>query len=210
MKKTLKRIAAILTAMSIAITAFSPVTAEAAAKRGKIVLNKYKTTLTMTNKKLKPSTTVRVKLSVRLRKPVRWKNYDKDIISIKKTGKYTCKITAKKKGTALVECRVNNSALYCLVKVKDKIKYKTVYKRVPIYENRPVYEEQPVYTKEYHIICNCGVDCGRDRSPHIEATGCWAGYSVQPVQVQTGTRKVKVGTRKVRVGTKRVAVKVPI
>lgn len=85
--------------------------------------------------------------------------------------------------------------------------YQTVtdYQTQPVYENQPIYETRPVYSTEYHYICNCGYDCGTDREPHL-ASGCFAGYSVKPVTVQTGTETVQVGTQQVQVGTQQVAV----
>ena len=93
--------------------------------------------------------------------------------------------------------------------------YQTVtdYENQPIYEEQPIYETRPVYTKEYHIICGCGVDCGTDRTAHTlgydgsnGGYGCNMGYSVQAVSVQTGTESVQVGTQQVQVGTQQVAV----
>lgn len=93
--------------------------------------------------------------------------------------------------------------------------YQTVtdYEDQPIYEEQPIYETRPVYTKEYHIICGCGVDCGTDRTAHTlgydgsnGGYGCNMGYSVQAVSVQTGTESIQVGTQQVQVGTQQVAV----
>ena len=88
--------------------------------------------------------------------------------------------------------------------------YQTVtdYQDQPVYEEQPIYETRPVYTTEYHMICNCGADLGigYDREAHIAATGCWAGYSIKGVKVQTGTETVQVGTQSVQVGTQKVAV----
>lgn len=85
--------------------------------------------------------------------------------------------------------------------------YQTVtdYQNQPVYENQPIYETRPVYGTEYHYICNCGTDCGRDMSAHL-ASGCFQSYSVKAVSVQTGTETVQVGSQQVQVGTQQVAV----
>lgn len=85
--------------------------------------------------------------------------------------------------------------------------YQTVtdYQNQPVYENQPIYETRPVYGTEYHYICNCGTDCGRDMSAHL-ASGCFQSYSVKAVTVQTGTETVQVGSQQVQVGTQQVAV----
>lgn len=98
-------------------------------------------------------------------------------------------------------------------KTVDDYQTVTDYENQPIYEEQPIYETRPVYTKEYHIICGCGVDCGTDRTAHTlgydgsnGGYGCNMGYSVQAVSVQTGTESVQVGTQQVQVGTQQVAV----
>lgn len=102
--------------MAMIFTSVNPVTTEAGTK--KAALNKKSITLTITDKKNAPTTTIKVK-NVKAKK-VKWTSSNKKVASVKKTGKYSAKVTAKKAGKTKVTCKGNGKRLVCKVTVKDK------------------------------------------------------------------------------------------
>ena len=75
-------------------------------------LNKTSVSLTMTDKKRSPA--VQLKVTGTSKKAV-WKTSNKKVATVSKNGK----VTAKKKGTAVVSAKVNNRTYKCKVIVKD-------------------------------------------------------------------------------------------
>lgn len=94
----------------MALTLVTPMTVEAKAKTPK--LNKTKLTLTITEKKTKPTVQLKVKNAP---KRAKWKTSNKKVATVSKKGK----VTAKKKGTAIISVKVAKKTLKCKVVVKD-------------------------------------------------------------------------------------------
>lgn len=118
MKTTLRRIMAIIMAVAIVMTAINPVTAQAAGKKAKKVkLNKTKVDLTIGGSTYKPSyPTVTLKVQ-NTKKTVKWSTSNKKIATVKKTGKYTAKVTAKNPGVAKITAKVGGKKYTCTVTV---------------------------------------------------------------------------------------------
>ncbi len=181
--------------LAVILSLAMPLNTEAARKTD-LRISKNKVTLTITKKKLKPS--YQLKLVNIYDMPVKWTTSNKKVVTVSKNGK----ITGKKQGTAVVSVKIGKAILdSCKVTVKDKYR---------VYVNQPIYEIRPVDIKEAHIICGCGVDCGKDRENHMlgfdgsnGGYGCNAGYSVQMVTVRTSTEAVQIGTKQVQIGTQR-------
>ena len=51
------------------------------------------------------------------------------------------------------------------------------------------------------LLSRCSIDHGHDRNAHINAAGCYAGYSVNNVQIQTGTETIQITTQKIASGS---------
>ncbi len=195
MKTYIKKTITLITMLAVILTLAAPLNTEAARKTD-LRISKNKVTLTITKKKLKPS--YQLKFVNIYDMPVKWTTSNKKVVTVSKNGK----ITGQKKGTAVVSVKIGKTILdSCKVTVKDKYR---------VYVNQPIYEIRPVDIKEAHIICNCGVDCGKDRDNHMlgfdgtnGGNGCLAGYSVQMVTVRTSTEAVQIGTKQVQVGTQR-------
>ena len=117
MKKIITKSITVITMLAIVLTMAMPMTAQAKTK-AKPKLSKTKITLTMTNKKKNPTTTLKVKNANG--KKVKWSTNNKKVVTIKKTGKYSIKVVAKKAGRAGITCKVNGKKLTCRVVVKDK------------------------------------------------------------------------------------------
>lgn len=115
MKNIVKKVATVIIALAVLVTAVNPARIEAAAKKAS--LNKKAVTLTITNKNANPSVTLKVKNT---KKSVKWTVNNKKIATVKKTGKYSAKITAKKAGKETITCKVNGRTLKCKVTVVDK------------------------------------------------------------------------------------------
>lgn len=116
MKTTLRRIATIVMAIAIVMTAMNPVTAEAAAKKH-VKLNKKSVDLTIggsTYKPVYPTVTLKVQNT---KKAVKWSTSDKKVATVKKTGKYTAKVTAKDGGVAKITAKVDGKKYTCTVTV---------------------------------------------------------------------------------------------
>ena len=96
------------------------------AARRKIALSKKSVTMTVGQKK-----TIRIKNAKGKR--IKWSIKKKSIASYKKSGKYAVKLTAKKKGTTTLTCKVKNGkwkSYRCKVKVK-----KATLVRTPVATN---------------------------------------------------------------------------
>lgn len=115
MKNFIKKSITTIVIIAMTLTLAMPVTAEAAAK---VKLNKSKVTLTITKKKTKPSVQLKVKGT---KKKAKWKTSNKKVATVSTKGK----VTARKKGTAVITVKVSNRTLRCKVTVKDTRKKNT-------------------------------------------------------------------------------------
>lgn len=115
MKNKITRIITIIMAVAVMFTACNPAMVDAATKKAS--LNKKAVTLTIKDKKISPSVTLKVKNA---RKAAKWTTNNKKAVSIKTTGKNSVKITAKKAGRAVITCKVDGRKLKCPVTVSDK------------------------------------------------------------------------------------------
>ena len=101
--------------MSLAVSLMTPLQGVSGqAARRKIALSKKSVTMTVGQKK-----TIRIKNAKGKR--IKWSIKKKSIASYKKSGKYAVKLTAKKKGTTTLTCKVKNGkwkSYRCKVKVK--------------------------------------------------------------------------------------------
>lgn len=101
--------------MSLAVSLMTPLQGVSGqAARRKIALSKKNVTMTVGQKK-----TIRIKNAKGKR--IKWSIKKKSIASYKKSGKYAVKLTAKKKGTTTLTCKVKNGkwkSYRCKVKVK--------------------------------------------------------------------------------------------
>lgn len=131
MKKVITKSITIITMLAIVLTMAMPMTAQAATKK-KAALNKKSVTFTMTKKKAKPTVTLKVKNVKKLKKAVKWTTTNKKVVTVKRTGKYTCKVVARKAGRAVVKCKVNGRTLTCKVTVKDKRKSNDKKPKTPV------------------------------------------------------------------------------
>lgn len=104
--KGLKRIIAVLLAVTLALTAYVPQHADAAKK--KVRLNKKKVTLTV-------GKTVKLKVK-NTKKKVKWSSNKKKIATVSKKGV----VKAKKKGTAKITAKIGKKKYICKVTVKKK------------------------------------------------------------------------------------------
>lgn len=110
--KTMKKILCFVVAIAV-VTAGFQITAEAATK---VKLNKKKVTLTITDSKKNPTTTLKVKgVSSKVAKKAKWSTSNKKVATVKKG-----KVTAKKAGKATIICKVKGKKYTCKVTVKDK------------------------------------------------------------------------------------------
>ncbi|MCI7419515.1 MAG: endo-1,4-beta-xylanase [Clostridium sp.] len=115
MQKKQAKVFAGLLSMSLAVSLMTPLQGVfGQAARRKIALSKKSVTMTVGQKK-----TIRIKNAKRKR--IKWSIKKKSIASYKKSGKYAVKLTAKKKGTTTLTCKVKNGkwkSYRCKVKVK--------------------------------------------------------------------------------------------
>lgn len=116
MKNSISKIAAIIVAIAIMVVSVNSSQVTAKTKK-KPKLNKKSVTLTITNKNKSPAVTLKVKNAGS--KKASWKSSNKKVATIKVTGKYNAKITAKKAGKANITCRVNGKKLVCKITVND-------------------------------------------------------------------------------------------
>lgn len=115
MQKKQAKVFAGLLSMSLAVSLMTPLQGVSGqAARRKIALSKKSVTMTVGQKK-----TIRIKNAKGKR--IKWSIKKKSIASYKKSGKYAVKLTAKKKGTTTLTCKVKNGkwkSYRCKVKVK--------------------------------------------------------------------------------------------
>ena len=115
MKKIITKSITIITMLAIVLTMALPMTANAKANPK---ISKTKATLNITNKKKNPTVTLRIK-NANSKKAVKWSTSNKKVATVKRTGKYTCKVTAKKSGKAKITAKVNGKKYTCKAVVKD-------------------------------------------------------------------------------------------
>ena len=127
MQKKQAKVFAGLLSMSLAVSLMTPLQdVSGQAARRKIALSKKSVTMTVGQKK-----TIRIKNAKGKR--IKWSIKKKSIASYKKSGKYAVKLTAKKKGTTTLTCKVKNGkwkSYRCKVKVK-----KATLVRTPVATN---------------------------------------------------------------------------
>lgn len=115
MQKKQAKVFAGLLSMSLAVSLMTPLQGVSGqAARRKIALSKKNVTMTVGQKK-----TIRIKNAKGKR--IKWSIKKKSIASYKKSGKWAVKLTAKKKGTTTLTCKVKNGkwkSYRCKVKVK--------------------------------------------------------------------------------------------
>lgn len=115
MQKKQAKVFAGLLSMSLAVSLMTPLQGVSGqAARRKIALSKKNVTMTVGQKK-----TIRIKNAKGKR--IKWSIKKKSIASYKKSGKEAVKLTAKKKGTTTLTCKVKNGkwkSYRCKVKVK--------------------------------------------------------------------------------------------
>ena len=127
MQKKQAKVFAGLLSMSLAVSLMTPLQGVSGqAARRKIALSKKSVTMTVGQKK-----TIRIKNAKGKR--IKWSIKKKSIASYKKSGKYAVKLTAKKKGTTTLTCKVKNGkwkSYRCKVKVN-----KATLVRTPVATN---------------------------------------------------------------------------
>ena len=127
MQKKQAKVFAGLLSMSLAVSLMTPLQGVSGqAARRKIALSKKSVTMTVGQKK-----TIRIKNAKGKR--IKWSIKKKSIARYKKSGKYAVKLTAKKKGTTTLTCKVKNGkwkSYRCKVKVK-----KATLVRTPVATN---------------------------------------------------------------------------
>lgn len=110
--KTIRKILCFVVAVALVI-AWMPNTVEAVTKAK---LNKKKVTLTITDSRKNPKTTLKVKgVSKKVAKKAKWTTSKKSVATVKKG-----KVTVKKAGKATITCKVKGKKYTCKVTVKDK------------------------------------------------------------------------------------------
>lgn len=110
MKKVIAKSITIITMLAIVLTMAMPMTAQA---KTKIILNKTKATITLTDSKPNPAVVLKVKGTSR---KVTWSSSDKKIATVKNG-----KVTAKKKGSVRITAKVSGKKYTCRITVKDKL-----------------------------------------------------------------------------------------
>ena len=161
--KNLNKIITTIVAIALTLTLAMPVTAEAATKKAP-KLSKSKVTLTITKKKTKPAVQLKVK-NVSAKK-VKWTSSNKKIVTVSAKGK----VTAKKKGSAVITVKVKGSkTLRCKVTVKDTRKNTS---------NKPVacqHKWVKHYVKETVTVDACQCECGKIFETNAE----WQQHSIE-------------------------------
>ncbi len=148
MKNIIRKSIATIVVIALTLTLAMPVTAEAATKKAP-KLNKSKVTLTITKKKTKP--TVQLKVKNTAGKKVKWTSSNKKVAMVSVKGK----VTAKKKGTAVITVKVSNRVLRCKVTVKDT--RKSVSNKPVICQHKWVKH----YVEEKVTVMGCQCACGQ-------------------------------------------------
>ena len=108
---------------------FVPQGAAQAKKKKKVKLSAKKITMEVGNKK-----TLKIKnVKKKDRKKIKWSLNTKKYITLKKSGKYTVKLTAKRAGKTKVTAKVAKKKYTCTVTVKEEYKWVcgTDYVRIP-------------------------------------------------------------------------------
>lgn len=156
MKKVIANSVTLITIMAMVFTLATPMRADAATK---VKLNKTKVTLNMAKEKTK---TVQLKVKGTSKK-AKWKTSDKKIATVSKTGK----VTAKKKGTAVITAKAGKRVLKCEITVKNTNKAKTKSSHKHKYTLALV--EKPTCGKSGRKVyaCRCGACYKKD----LPATG---------------------------------------
>lgn len=110
--KTMRKVLCFVVAIAmVSALIANPVEAAAKAK-----LNKKKVTLTITDSKKNPKTTLKIKgVTKKVAKKAKWTTSKKSVATVKKG-----KVTAKKAGKATITCKVKGKKYTCKVTVKDK------------------------------------------------------------------------------------------
>ena len=127
MQKKQAKVFAGLLSMSLAVSLMTPLQGVSGqAARRKIALSKKSVTMTVGQKK-----TIRIKNAKGKR--IKWSIKKKSIASYKKSGKYAVKLTAKKKGTTTLTCKVKNGK-WKSYRSKVKVKKATLV-RTPVATN---------------------------------------------------------------------------
>lgn len=185
MQKKQAKVFAGLLSMSLAVSLMTPLQGVSGqAARRKIALSKKSVTMTVGQKK-----TIRIKNAKGKR--IKWSIKKKSIASYKKSGKYAVKLTAKKKGTTTLTCKVKNGkwkSYRCKVKVK-----KATLVRTPVATNDVVKTtEKPSSTA---VVTTPSVPTetpknGQDATQEPEKTPT-ATPTVKPTATPTATPTVK-------------------
>lgn len=185
MQKKQAKVFAGLLSMSLAVSLMTPLQGVSGqAARRKIALSKKSVTMTVGQKK-----TIRIKNAKGKR--IKWSIKKKSIASYKKSGKYAVKLTAKKKGTTTLTCKVKNGkwkSYRCKVKVK-----KATLVRTPVATNDVVKTtEKPSSTA---VVTTPSVSTetpknGQDATQEPEKTPT-ATPTVKPTATPTATPTVK-------------------
>ena len=163
MKNIIRKSITVITIIALTLTLAMPVTAEAATKKAP-KLNKSKVTLTITKKKTKPAVQLKVKNAAG--RKVKWTSSNKKIVTVSAKGK----VTAKKKGSAVITVKVKGSkTLRCKITVKDTRKNTN---------NKPVacqHKWVKHYVKETVTITGCQCACGEIFETNKE----WQAHSME-------------------------------
>lgn len=187
MQKKQAKVFAGLLSMSLAVSLMTPLQGVSGqAARRKIALSKKSVTMTVGQKK-----TIRIKNAKGKR--IKWSIKKKSIASYKKSGKYAVKLTAKKKGTTTLTCKVKNGkwkSYRCKVKVK-----KATLVRTPVATNDVVKTtEKPSSTA---VVTTPSVSTqtptdGQDKpqepekTPTVKPTATPAGEFAEKTYLSTG------------------------
>lgn len=157
MGKVITKSITMITIMAVAFTLSMPARVDAATK---VKLNKTKVTLDVAKDKSKA-----VQLKVKgTSKKAKWKTSDKKIAVVSKTGK----VTAKKKGTAVITAKAGKRVLKCKVTVKDTRKKKASASHTHKY--KLVFMRKPTCAKSGGKLFAC-TKCDATYTKSIPATG---------------------------------------
>lgn len=179
----MKKIITMILMFTLVFTLVMPATAEAKATPK---LNKTRLTLTITQKKTKPTYKLKVKKTI---KKIRWKTSNKKVATVSSIGK----VTAKKKGNAVITAKVGKRTLRCKVTVKDTRKVKTPPSKTK--KCNHVYEDHWTTFEEYYEYvpnawrgsCYCGVFNDEDSyRQHVFEVSVYRGANLTKEERQIG------------------------
>lgn len=196
MKNRITKIITIIMAIAMIVGTINPLRVEAVSKK-KPKLTRKSITLTITNRRKTPMTTLKVK-NTKVKK-IKWVMSNKNVASIKKAGSYGVKITARKAGKATITCKVAGRKLICKVIVKDKRKTddktdndNTKKDETPKCEHEwaekwATFELEGDYAADV-TLCYCGVlEPDVDLKRHLfETSVARAAYSKTKMELETG------------------------